>query len=496
MDNDISWIVGDLKKGYEFSKNGQKKNIRKTPETFIWIICDLSLENNEFVDAKVIGNKQKEYIKDIGFNEEDWFTSTLKSAKKNTINPYLDERTREIFNKWFLGEQPIIQFQEYPYRFRLDKHRDYISKVIRGIKIDSTEVKNMSEEKNNIQEIAQSDINKSYDKLRDEGRIEFVTFHPSYSYEEFIEGITFDVENNESAQKYTVKEGIFKVVCSKALFLALVANGVEVKEPNEYTKQHTWNELYKIYLNHIDETTGSDYSERRKYKKEFWSNADNSKNRIVLIIDEINRGDVAKIFGELITLIEEDKRMGMDNEFTCKLPITRDDFAVPPNLYIIGTMNTADRSLVQLDTALRRRFQFEPMWPKLDSNDENVDEGLKKLLDSPEVKRGREIIEALNKKILEDPVLGPDKMIGHSFLFELKELHKNNGSKALESWLGKTILPLLYEYSDADKGKFMELVKVIKTDEVRNQDEWYLFDKLAHEILNHNEFNGKGANEN
>ena len=336
----------------------------------------------------------------------------------------------------------------------------------------------------------QIDINNKYKQYINEGKIIFVTFHPSIAYEEFVEGITFNIKNSNE-QKYIVKEGIFKAVCSKALFLALKANNPEIKEPIDYTQNGTWKELYDKYLELVD-----DSGEKVPIDKDvFWKKADTPNNRVVLIIDEINRGDVAKIFGELITLIEEDKRMGMNNEFTCKLPITRDDFAVPPNLYIRGTMNTADRSLVQLDTALRRRFQFEPMWPKLDSNDEKVDEGLKKLLDSPEVKRGRKIIEALNKKILEDPVLGPDKMIGHSFLFELKELHKSNSSKALESWLGKTILPLLYEYSDADKGKFLELVKVIKTDEIRNQDEWYLFDKLAHEILNHNEFNGKGANE-
>lgn len=159
----------------------------------------------------------------------------------------------------------------------------------------------------------------------------------------------------------------------------------------------------------------------------------------VLIIDEINRGNVSQIFGELITLIEEDKRLGKTEVLEITLPYSKKPFGVPPNLYIIGTMNTADRSVEALDTALRRRFSFEEMKP----NEELI---------NSEFKVGdyslSKILETINKRI--EVLLDKDHKIGHSyFMFKDKD---DIVSKTREAF-NKNIIPLLQEYFYGDYGK-------------------------------------------
>ena len=161
----------------------------------------------------------------------------------------------------------------------------------------------------------------------------------------------------------------------------------------------------------------------------------------VLIIDEINRGNVSQIFGELITLIEEDKRLGKNESLEAILPYSKEKFGIPPNLYIIGTMNTADRSVEALDTALRRRFSFTEMPPRYDL--EGLDYEFAELA-------GSDILKKLNKRI--EKLLDRDHLIGHSyFLLSEKEKQQPEG-KLLDSFY-RNIIPLLQEYFFGDYAK-------------------------------------------
>jgi 5-methylcytosine-specific restriction endonuclease McrBC GTP-binding regulatory subunit McrB len=171
---------------------------------------------------------------------------------------------------------------------------------------------------------------------------------------------------------------------------------------------------------------------------------------IVLIIDEINRGNVSQIFGELITLIEDDKRIGKSESLEVILPYSKSKFGVPPNLHLVGTMNTADRSVEALDTALRRRFCFEEMPPRYDLT------GLEGKVYGYALK---DILANINKRITR--LLNNDHAIGHSYF-----LNKNEDTIIESFYL--SIIPLLQEYFFGDYGKMM----MVLGDGFVNYDEW------------------------
>lgn len=215
---------------------------------------------------------------------------------------------------------------------------------------------------------------RKYQEILPGGRIVFVTFHQSMSYEDFIEGIKPE-PTKDGKITYEVKDGIFKELCAKA-------------------------------------------------------EKDKSQN-YVMIIDEINRGNVANIFGELISLIEDDKRLGASEELHAELPYSHTIFGVPKNVYIIGTMNTADRSVEALDSALRRRFTFKEMMPKSEL--------------VPEEHNVRSIFKIINQRI--EVLKDREHQIGHSYFMGV------NSEEGLKAVIYDKIIPLLQEYFYGDYEK-------------------------------------------
>ncbi|AJD04302.1 McrBC 5-methylcytosine restriction system, component McrB [Campylobacter lari] len=318
-----------------------------------------------------------------------------------------------------------------------------------------------------------------FDEYVKNGQIVFTTFHQSYGYEEFIEGIKPILNDDDNIQelKYEIKDGVFKELCKKALdnrdsiknfnfYIDKLKEKTKEDDNNpekyfelpntKYSIQYRGGETFRIkfddmsknyrdYPVNIDnieklyKTSSTDEIYNSAYVKailnylklqglEDYKEKDEKTNLpYIIIIDEINRGNVSKIFGELITLIEPSKRIGEKEELRVRLPYSGEEFGVPKNVYIIGTMNTADRSITSLDTALRRRFEFIEMMPKpnvLSDNCEGVN--LQKLL------------EAINTRI--EYLLDREKTIGHAFFIGIDNLEK------LKKVFQNKIIPLLQEY--------------------------------------------------
>tara|TARA_R110001592_G_scaffold112965_3_gene311597 strand:+ start:461 stop:1900 length:1440 start_codon:yes stop_codon:yes gene_type:complete len=238
-------------------------------------------------------------------------------------------------------------------------------------------------------------IKARYDDLVASNRVGFATFHQSFCYEDFIEGIRAKTSDDGGGLVYEVEDGIFK----KLATLAASHNS-------------------EIVVGH----SSSLNTESRNY---------------VLILDEINRGNIARIFGELITLLEPDKRENGEDERSVILPYSKELFTVPENLYVIGTMNTADKSLAQLDLALRRRFDFVEVMPK---------PGLLNGVEAYGVSV-ENLLEVINARI--EVLLDRDHLIGHSYFLSLKQVGVDK-DHLISLIFENRIIPLLQEYFFSD----------------------------------------------
>ncbi|EDP3332083.1 AAA domain-containing protein, partial [Campylobacter jejuni] len=368
---------------------------------------------------------------------------------------------------------------------------------------------------------------KLFDEYVKNGQIVFTTFHQSYGYEEFVEGIKphIDSEENSKEIKYEIKDGIFKELCEKALenrdsiknfnfYIDKLKEKVKIDDNNpekyfelpntKYSIQYRNGKTFRIKFddmskNHKDYPVSIDNIEKLyktsnideiynsayvrailNYLKlqglEDYKEKDEKVNLpYIIIIDEINRGNVSKIFGELITLIEASKRIGEKEELKVTLPYSGEKFGVPKNVYIIGTMNTADRSITSLDTALRRRFEFIEMMPdvsKLSMDCEGINL--------------QELLKAINTRI--EYLLDREKTIGHAFFIGVENL--NDLKKVFQN----KIIPLLQEYFYNDyalidavlnKNDMLE-ISVENKDYLKNMTEFIESDKIVYKFSDSN----------
>ncbi|HEF2071089.1 TPA: AAA family ATPase [Campylobacter coli] len=535
----------------------------------IYVYCGIKRENGEIIVC--IGESEDKTINYLAKNKVDDYNTQFnkKTYDYKNLNNDIDLIIDKIIEnmQWF-AKLPLNEIQD---RNDLSKSNN------KEIRNDGSEMSNKKENKNlSLNQILYGSpgtgktyhtIDKALEILgenlesRDEkkakfdeyvknGQIVFTTFHQSYGYEEFVEGIKPMMSNGANSRelKYEIKDGIFKDICNRALenyensnlnteelrekielrekvekFLNRL---LETNEPISKTKGGNFfinsfnNNTIEIYSEDVERFDGifklslstfitllksniefnsavemfkkvfdRDYADRthtyyfnlvnkfKEYEKQAVLKTEdnkissNSLNSYIIIIDEINRGNVSKIFGELITLIEPSKRIGESEELKVTLPYSGKKFGVLKNVYILGTMNTADRSITSLDTALRRRFEFVEMMPDPDllknvficKDVENPNKDEDYLGDDAKTEGFAEILQniliSINKRI--EFLLDREKTIGHAFFMsEAVKFNKDNWCKPdkyeedwyvlsiskLKSIFQNKIIPLLQEY--------------------------------------------------
>lgn len=437
----------------EFNPNEDRVEIKITHNFVDNPILLKNIQNNSVLESMKVGNQGTNFSATKEQYEE---LIRLSQIKKTTMNYPLNQI---LFGCPGSG-------------------KTYTTKKIAVEIIEDRKFSNTKEEREEILEL--------YEKYIISKQIRFTTFHQSLSYEDFIEGIKPKLGSVSTQDiEYEVRNGIFKLICIDAdqkktstnfeesyeKFVeevsevgSLVLHSLTHKKPFDVRINSNQNctaiphtetrtnmvitkkmvEEYVINGKIIDwKTYGSAIGEYIKNKYHITvENSNNQKKKYVIIMDEINRGNVSSIFGELITLIEDDKRKGCKEEIYVDLPYSQKPFSVPNNVYLLGTMNTADRSVESLDTALRRRFSFVEM----KANPEVLRQGHVNggIITGTNINL-IDLLKCINERI--ELLIDKDHQIGHSYfigvnsLSDLKYVFKNK------------IIPLLEEYFYGDFGK-------------------------------------------
>ena len=394
-----------------------------------------------------------------------------------------------------------------------------------------------------------------YKELKNDERIAFTTFHQSYGYEDFIEGIK-PILDDEKEIGYSIEDGVFKDFCDKAITqdecslnasptiwkVSLEGTGdnptrkecmenshirigydIDPNNPEDRNKEgwgvvnrfankmkigdivfscysartidaigivtgnYEKNEKYENYQhvrsvkwlikginedivdinNGIQMTLACVYKLKNIRKEDALELVSKLGGTIdvepkyekpfVFIIDEINRGNISKIFGELITLIEDTKRAGRNEEASAILPYSKEEFSIPKNVYIIGTMNTADRSIAMMDTALRRRFKFNEMMPDTKLLEDII------ITENEKTINVSKMLEVINERITF--LYDREHTIGHAFLLPLKD---NSSIENLANVFKTSIIPLLQEYFYEDYSK----IQLVLGDNAKSDDKY------------------------
>jgi len=265
-------------------------------------------------------------------------------------------------------------------------------------------------ERRSLKELAiesRQHLRSRFEEYQAKGQIHFITFHQSYSYEDFVEGLKPISENGQLV--YGIEDGIFKRICLAAQ--QRVQDTVDLLKEEQDAALSISQELIMA-----------------------------KSEQYVLIIDEINRGNIAGIFGELISLLEADKRAGQTEAITTTLPYSKTPFTVPANLHLIGTMNTSDKHTTPIDLALRRRFEFVYMPPLPSLLTQAMEAGVQL----------PQLLIALNTRI--EVLLDRDYLIGHAYFIAVRTL------KDLVNLFSTKIIPLIAEYFFQDWQKVVWVI--------------------------------------
>ncbi|WP_051285450.1 McrB family protein [Aequorivita capsosiphonis] len=486
-----SAIKKKLNFSYDSPDHNKMLNFKIAPRQNSYTSIDAMLEDID-KDLEIIMPIVDSAIQEIKRKNPEFVSHRITLSEFNRMQSNLGKRFSKYNNINISDDEPKIISHNIASNNELpnDKNRKPLNQILYGppgtgktFETVSLAVKIINPDFYNANKGNRKSIKEEYDRLlinnwsEGGGQIAFCTFHQSFSYEDFVEGIKPEIINEKDII-YVVQKGIFRSICDKSRtgsiksgdFDAIVTrlkndildNGpitLTTDRGNKFDVNYTGQTTFRIRP-HESNVENPQYPAAienirmlyegapltdlynpsyvkgilehlyRNYHLPKFSEIKNNDKPYVFIIDEINRGNVSGIFGELITLIEPDKRTGAEEALEVMLPYSKQKFGVPKNLYIIATMNTADRSVEALDSALRRRFSFKEIMPEpslltdIEFDEFNLEE----------------VLLTINERI--KFLLDRDHTIGHSYFMNVE----SGDTLALEEVFKNKVIPLLQEY--------------------------------------------------